>query len=76
MFGGRKKRKPRNSWMYEVTNRMREKEINNIKWMNKEEWRRKIKLRHRKMWKHWYFVHKYLKPKCSDGINLGIYVGF
>ena len=33
---------PRNSWMQEVT-RMRERVINNMQWIDREEWRRKIK---------------------------------
>ena len=31
--------------MQEVTSSMREKEINNMDWIDKEEWRRKIKLK-------------------------------
>ena len=35
---------PRNSWMQEVTTGMRGKGILNMEWVNREEWRRKIKL--------------------------------
>ena len=47
----RRKRRPRNSWIQEVITGIREKGINNMKWFDREEWRRKIKLnfRHRKM---------------------------
>ena len=45
---GRKRRRgkgrPRNSWMQEVTTGMRGKEINNMEWIDREEWRRKTKL--------------------------------
>ena len=37
-------RLPRNSWIQEVTTGMREKGINNMEWIGREEWRRKIKL--------------------------------
>ena len=40
----RKKGIPRNSWIQEVTTEMREKGIKNLKWVDREEWRRKIKL--------------------------------
>ena len=40
----RRKGKPHNSWMQEVTTGMREKGINNMEWAGGEEWRRKIKL--------------------------------
>ena len=43
--GRRKKGRPRNSWMQKVTTGMREKEFNNMKWVNKEEWKRKRKLK-------------------------------
>ena len=43
------KGRPRNSWMQEV---MREKGINNIGWIDREEWRRKIKLQAQKDVKH------------------------
>ena len=36
--------RPRNSWMQEVTTGMREKVINNMEWVDRVEWRRKIKL--------------------------------
>ena len=40
----RRKRKgsPPNSWMQKVTTGMREKEINNMEWIVREEWKRKI----------------------------------
>ena len=43
---GRRRRKgrPRNSWMQEITTGMREKGINNIKGIDREEWERKLKL--------------------------------
>ena len=46
--------------MQEGTTGMREKGINNMKWVDREEWRRKIKLkfRHRKMCKYRNSVHK------------------
>jgi hypothetical protein len=31
--------------MQEVTTQMKEKEINSMKWIDREEWRRKIKLK-------------------------------
>ena len=34
----KKKGRPRNFWMQEVTSGMREKRINNMKWIDKEEW--------------------------------------
>ena len=37
----KKKGKPRNSWMLEVTTGKREKEINRMEWINREEWRKK-----------------------------------
>ena len=40
----RRKGRPRNSWMQEVTNGMREKGIKNVEWIDREEWRREIKL--------------------------------
>ena len=40
----RRKDRPRNSWMQEVTTGMREKGINNVEWIDREEWKRKIKL--------------------------------
>ena len=36
------KRSPRNSWVREVTTGMREKGINNIELVAREEWRRKV----------------------------------
>ena len=39
----RRKGRPRNSWKQEVTV-MREKGTNNMEWIDREEWRRKIKL--------------------------------
>ena len=39
----RRKGRPRNSWMQEVTTGMREKGIN-MKWVDRDEWRRKIRL--------------------------------
>ena len=42
--GRRRKRRPRNSWMQEVTSGMREKGINSMEWIDREEWRRKIEL--------------------------------
>jgi len=35
--------------MQEVTTGKREKGINNMEWMDREEWRRKINFGHRKM---------------------------
>ena len=43
--GRRRKGRPRHSWMQEVTSGMREKGINNMKWVDREEWRRKTKLK-------------------------------
>ena len=40
----RKKGRSRNSWRDKVTTGMREKGINNMEWLDREEWRRKIKL--------------------------------
>jgi hypothetical protein len=40
----RRKGKSRNSWIQEVTTGMREKGINNMEWIDREDWRRKIKL--------------------------------
>ena len=42
--GRRKKGIPQKSWMQEVAAGMREKGINNMEWIDREEWRRKIKL--------------------------------
>ena len=41
--GRRRKGRPRNSWIQEVTNGIREKGIN-MEWIDKEEGRRKINL--------------------------------
>ena len=41
--GSRSKERPWNSWMQEVTSRMK-KMGNNMEWIDREEWRRKIKL--------------------------------
>ena len=41
--GGRGKGRPENFWMHNVTTRMREKGINNMDWVDREEWNRKIK---------------------------------
>ena len=40
----RRNGRPRNSWMQEVTTGMKEKGINNMELVDREEWRRKIKL--------------------------------
>ena len=40
----KKEGKPHNSWVQEVTTGMREKEINIMEWIDREEWRREIKL--------------------------------
>ena len=42
---GRRRGRPRNSWMQEVTTRMREKEINSMECIDREEWKRKRKLK-------------------------------
>ena len=42
--GRRRKGRHQNSWMLEATTGIREKGINNMEWINKEEWRRKIEL--------------------------------
>ena len=42
--GRRRKGKPRNSRKQEVTTGVREKRIDNMEWVDREEWRRKIKL--------------------------------
>ena len=36
--GKRIKGRPRNSWMQEVTTGIREKGINNMEWIEREEW--------------------------------------
>jgi hypothetical protein len=43
--GRRREGRSRNSWMQEVTTGMREKGINNLESVNRERWRRKIKLK-------------------------------
>ena len=42
--GRRRKERPRNSWIQEVRTGKREKGINNIEWIDRKEWKRKIKL--------------------------------
>ena len=42
--GIRRKGRPRNLWMQDVTTGMRENGYNNVEWVDREEWRRKIKL--------------------------------
>ena len=42
---GRRKGRTRNSWLKEVTTGMRQKGINNMEWVDRGEWRRKIKLK-------------------------------
>ena len=42
--GRRRKGRLRNSWMQDVTTGMREREINNLEWVDREGRRRKIKL--------------------------------
>ena len=42
--GRRRKGRPLNSWMEQVTIKLIEKGINNLGWIDREEWRRKIKL--------------------------------
>ena len=47
-FGTRRRRRkgrPRNSWMLEIRTGMRKKGLNNMEWVDREEWRRKIKLK-------------------------------
>ena len=41
----RRKVRPRNLWMQEVTRGMRGKGINNMEWVDREKWRRKLKLK-------------------------------
>ena len=41
--GRRRKRRLRNSLMQEVTTEMKEQGITNKEWVDREEWRRKIK---------------------------------
>ena len=40
-----KEERHRNSWMQEITTGIREKRINGMEWINKEKWRRKIRLK-------------------------------
>ena len=48
--GKRRKGRYRNSWMHEVTTKMRERRIGDLEWVNREGWRRELMyLRHRKM---------------------------
>ena len=42
--GKTRKGRPRNSWMQKVTTGMTERGINNLKWVDREGWRRKIKV--------------------------------
>ena len=42
---GRRKGRPRNLWMQEVTTGMKDNGINNVKWVDREEWKRKRKLK-------------------------------
>ena len=42
--GKRRKGRPRNSWMHEVAAGMGEKGINYMDWIDREEWRRILKL--------------------------------
>ena len=55
--GRRRKERPRNSWLQELKPGMREKGINSMEWIDKQEWRIRIKLklfRHKKICKHRY----------------------
>ena len=40
--GRRKKGRPQNSWMQEVTTGMREKGIDDLEWVDREGWRKKL----------------------------------
>jgi hypothetical protein len=42
--GRRRKGRPQNLWIQEVTTGMREKGINNMEWIDREGWRKKIML--------------------------------
>ena len=42
-LGRRRKGRPRNFWIQEVTTGMREKGINNKEWIYRQEWRMEIK---------------------------------
>ena len=44
-LGKRRKGRPRNSWMQELITRMRDKRIKCREWTDREEWRKKIKLK-------------------------------
>jgi hypothetical protein len=46
---GRRKERPRNLWIKEATTGMREKGINKMGWIYREEWRRKLNFRHKKL---------------------------
>ena len=43
--GRRRKGRPRISWIQKVITGMREKGINNLEWVDSEEWKLKIKLK-------------------------------
>jgi hypothetical protein len=43
-LGRRRKGRPRNSWMQEVTTGMRERKIGDLEWVDREGWRMKINL--------------------------------
>ena len=43
-FGRRRKGRPENSWIQEVTTGMRGKGIGDLEWVNREGWRKKINL--------------------------------
>ena len=47
--GKRKKGRPRNPWVQEITTGIRGTGINDMKWINREHWRRKQNFGHRKM---------------------------
>ena len=42
--GRRRKGRPRNSWMQEVTTGLRERGIGGLEWVDREEWRKKMNL--------------------------------
>ena len=42
--GRRRKGGPRNFWMQEVITRIREREIDDLEWVDREGWRKKINL--------------------------------
>ena len=58
----RRKGRPRNLWIQELTTGMREKGINNMEWVEREEWRRE---RHRKMCKLCIQINKILDKSNS-----------